>query len=263
MTAYVSQPTRAFCSLLTACFVALGGAHAATEGSGQKPLDVPFVPTPQHVVDRMLELAQVGSNDFVIDLGSGDGRIPITAATRYGARAMGVDLNPERIAEANENAKNANVNGKVEFRNQDLFQTPISDATVLTMYLLPSVNMKLRPRILSELQPGTRVVSHAFNMGDWEPDRQEKVDGRTLYLWIVPARVAGKWQVTGKQGFEMQLEQEFQKITGFALVDGKRLAIDDGRVEGDRIRFSLDGTTYTGQVHDNRITGEGWSAQKI
>jgi SAM-dependent methyltransferase len=149
-------------------------------------LDVPYVPTPQPVVDKMLELAKVTKDDFVIDLGSGDGRIAITAAERYGANAMGVDISPERIREARENAKKAGVEEKVEFKKQDLFETDISRATVLTMYLLSSVNMKLRPRILSELKPGTRVVSHSFDLGDWEPERTEKVDGRTVHFWVVP-----------------------------------------------------------------------------
>ena len=150
-------------------------------------LDVPFVATPQQVVDKMLEMANVTGDDYVIDLGSGDGRIPITAAKRYGADAMGVDLDPNRIKQAKENAKKAGVDGKVEFKHQDLFDTDISKATVLTMYLLPKVNMRLRPRILSELKPGTRVVSHSFDMGDWKPERTEKVDGRTIYFWTVPA----------------------------------------------------------------------------
>lgn len=151
-------------------------------------LDVPYVPTPQIVVDKMLEMASVSGDDYIIDLGSGDGRIPITAAKRYGAEAMGVDLDPARIKEAKANAKVAGVDDKVEFRQQNLFETDISKATVLTMYLLPKVNLQLRPRILSELKPGTRVVSHAFDMGDWKPERTEKVDGRTIYFWTVPSR---------------------------------------------------------------------------
>ena len=153
-------------------------------------LDVPFVPTPQQVVDKMLELANVQKGDFLIDLGSGDGRIPVTAAQRYGVRALGVDINPQRIKEANERAKAAGVTNLVEFRQADLFQTDISQANVLTMYLLPSVNMKLRPKIWSDMKPGSRVVSHAFDMGDWAPEQKVTVDGRTVYLWIVPPRKA-------------------------------------------------------------------------
>lgn len=263
MPSILVRPSRVIASVLTASFVALGCVHAASEAPQKKPLDVPFVPTPQHVVDRMLELANVTGDDFVIDLGSGDGRIAITAASRYRARAMGVDLNPDRIAEANENAQKAKVTDKVEFKNQDLFDTPIGEATVLTMYLLPSVNMQLRPRILSELEPGTRVVSHAFHMEDWEADHQEKVDGRTVYMWIVPAQVAGTWKVSGKQDFEVELEQQFQKLTGVARIDGKVVNIEDAKVEGDQVTFRVNGTTYRGQVKGNQITGESWSAQKV
>jgi len=149
-------------------------------------LDVPYVPTPQHVVDEMLRLGDVKKGDFLIDLGSGDGRIVVSAARDHGARALGIDLNPERIAEANANAKAAGVEDKVEFRQGDLFEQDLSKADVLTLYLLPSVNEKLKPKILRELRPGTRVVSHSFDMGDWKPDKTVEVDGRTLYLWIVP-----------------------------------------------------------------------------
>lgn len=153
-------------------------------------LDVPFVPTPQQVVDKMLELANVQKGDYLVDLGSGDGRIPVTAAQRFGIKALGVDINPQRIKEANERAQAAGVANLVEFRQQDLFETDISQANVLTMYLLPSVNMKLRPKILSDMKPGSRVVSHAFDMGDWAPQQKVSVDGRTVFLWIVPPQKA-------------------------------------------------------------------------
>ena len=151
-------------------------------------LDVPYVATPQVVVDKMLELANVTKDDYLIDLGCGDGRIPITAARNFGTRGMGVDIDPARIYEANVNAVNARVRDKVEFKKQDLFQTDFSKATVLTMYLLPHINMKLRPRILSELRPGSRVVSHSFYMGDWKPAKTVHVEGHTLFLWIVPGK---------------------------------------------------------------------------
>lgn len=153
-------------------------------------LDVPFVPTPQQVVDKMLELAKIQKDDYLVDLGSGDGRIPVTAAQRYGVKALGVDLNPQRIKEANERAKAAGVTDRVQFRQQDLFQTDISEANVLTMYLLPSVNLKLRPKILSDMKPGSRIVSHAFDMGDWKPEQKVTVDGRSVFLWIVPPKRA-------------------------------------------------------------------------
>lgn len=147
--------------------------------------DVPYVPTKEEVVDRMLQMARVGPSDVVYDLGSGDGRIVITAAQKYGARGMGVDIDPRRIREANENAKRAKVSDKVAFKQGDLFQADISKATVVTLYLLPSVNMKLRPKLLSELQPGTRIVSHNYDMGDWKPDQTVQLEGHTVYLWTV------------------------------------------------------------------------------
>jgi precorrin-6B methylase 2 len=148
--------------------------------------DVIFVPTPQEVVDAMLKLAKVGPNDVIYDLGSGDGRIPITAARTYGARGVGIDIDPQRIREANENLKTAGVADKVRFLNQDLFTTDISEATVVTLYLLPSLNLKLIPKLNKELKPGTRVVSHAFDMGDVKPLQTQNVNGRTIYFWTIP-----------------------------------------------------------------------------
>jgi ribosomal protein L11 methylase PrmA len=150
--------------------------------------DVIFVPTPQEVVDAMLKLAKVGANDVVYDLGSGDGRIPITAAKTYGARGIGIDIDPQRIKEATENLKAAGVGDKVRFLNQDLFTTNISEATVVTLYLLPSLNLKLMPKLNAELKPGTRIVSHAFDMGDAKPQQTMNVNGRTIYLWTVPIK---------------------------------------------------------------------------
>jgi cyclopropane fatty-acyl-phospholipid synthase-like methyltransferase len=160
-------------------------AVALTSRTVARELDVPYVPTPQAVVEKMLEMADIKDGDYLIDLGSGDGRIPVTAAKKYGIQALGVDLNPVRVQEANENAKREKVTDKVEFREEDLFKTDLSKATVITMYLLNSVNMKLRPELL-KLKPGTRIVSHSFGMGNWQPDREETVEGRTVYMWIVP-----------------------------------------------------------------------------
>lgn len=154
--------------------------------------DVPYVPTPQEVVEGMLELAQVKKTDVVYDLGCGDGRIVITAAKKYGARGVGVDINPERIKEAEENARKAGVTDRVRFIQGDLFKADIHEATVVTLYLLSSVNLKLRPKLLSELRPGTRVVSNTFDMGDWKPDKQTEVNGRTLYYWVIPKKTASK-----------------------------------------------------------------------
>jgi predicted O-methyltransferase YrrM len=150
--------------------------------------DVIFVPTPQEVVDAMLKLAKVSASDVVYDLGSGDGRIPITAAKTYGARGVGIDIDPQRIKEATANLKEAGVGDKVRFLNQDLFTTNISEATVVTLYLLPSLNLKVLPKLNSELKPGTRIVSHAFDMGDIKPQQTQNVNGRTIYLWTVPIK---------------------------------------------------------------------------
>ena len=163
-------------------------ASAQTAPAPLRSPDVIFVPTPQEVVDAMLKLAKVGANDVVYDLGSGDGRVPITAAKTYGARGVGIDIDPQRIKEATENLKAAGVGDKVRFLNQDLFTTNISEATVVTLYLLPSLNLKVMPKLNAELKPGTRVVSHAFDMGDIKPQQTQNVNGRTIYLWTVPIK---------------------------------------------------------------------------
>ena len=167
------------------------------------------MPTPQNVVDKMLEVAKVTKDDYVFDLGSGDGRIPITAAARYGARGFGVDINPKLVAEARANAKKAGVADRVEFRQQDLFKTSVREATVVGLYLFVWANEKLRPRLISELRPGSRIVAHDFPIGDdWKPDVEEDFENRTVYLWYVPAQVAGTWEVTGgPQGLTVQLQQ--------------------------------------------------------
>jgi SAM-dependent methyltransferase len=184
----------AICAAGVASPITLRGINMvqAQESANPRELDVPYVPTPQTIVDKMLELAAVKADDTVIDLGSGDGRIPITAAKRFGARAIGIDLNPIRVEEAQANAKKSGVENKVQFKEQNLFETDISQATVLTMYLLPKVNLQLRPKIISQLKPGTRVVSHSFDMGDWPAEKTEKVDGRTIYFWTVPDCANGK-----------------------------------------------------------------------
>ena len=177
--------------LVTAMIAAIVAPSSAQQPAAPKPLrppDVIFVPTPQEVVDAMLKLAKVSASDIVYDLGSGDGRIPITAAKTYGARGVGIDIDPQRIKEATENLKTAGVGDKVRFLNQDLFTTSISEATVVTLYLLPSLNLKVLPKLNSELKPGTRVVSHAFDMGDIKPQQTQNVNGRTIYLWTVPIK---------------------------------------------------------------------------
>jgi len=158
----------------------------------RRGLDVPYVPTPQEVVDAMLKVANVQKSDKLYDLGSGDGRIVVTAAQRFGTRGVGVDLDPARVREANANAQQAGVTDLVEFRQQDLFETDLKEATVVTLYLLPEINLRLRPKLLKELKPGTRIVSHAFDMGDWKPEKVVRVNGRTVYFWTVPERTASQ-----------------------------------------------------------------------
>jgi precorrin-6B methylase 2 len=231
----------------------------------QVRLDVPFVPTPQDVVERMLDMAKIGKEDFHIDLGSGDGRIVIAAAKR-GARSMGIDINPTRIAEANENAKKAGVTDRVSFVQGNLFEQDISKADVLTMYLLQTVNIKLRPKILSDLRPGSRVVSHAFSMKEWESDERDNLNGRNIYLWIVPATAEGIWQAeSGGRTFTLTLRQTFQRLTGNAALDGKSIPVT-GRLQGRAIELSGDfgggATKLRGQIDGNTIEGPDLRARR-
>ncbi len=168
--------------------LALDGATRAQIERGERNPDVIFVPTPQEVVEDMLRLANVRKGDVLYDLGSGDGRIPVTAATLYGVRAVGIDIDPERIREATENARKAGVTNLVKFRQEDLFKADFKDATVITLYLLPDLNVKLRPKLWNELKPGTRIVSHQFEMGTWKPEKKLESNGRTIYFWTVPAK---------------------------------------------------------------------------
>ena len=174
--------------VLFGVFLATVATSSAQQPAQLRSPDVIFVPTPQEVVDEMLRLARVGKGDVLYDLGSGDGRIPVTAARRFGIRAYGIDIDPERIREANDNAKRNGVSHLVEFRREDLFKASFSDASVVTLYLLPDLNVKLRPRLLAELKPGTRIVSHQFDMGTWKPERKVELNGRTIYFWTVPER---------------------------------------------------------------------------
>ena len=173
--------------LLLATMV-LAGAASAQPGVRTQAPDVIYVPTPYEVVDEMLQLAGVKKGDVLYDLGSGDGRIPVTAAKKFGIRAVGIDIDPTRIEEAKENAKRNGVTKLVEFRNEDLFRTRFGEATVVTLYLLPDLNVKLRPRLLAELKPGSRIVSHQFDMGTWKPEKRVELNGRTIYLWTVPPK---------------------------------------------------------------------------
>jgi tRNA G37 N-methylase Trm5 len=164
-----------------------GAAWAQTAARTQAP-DVIYVPTPYEVVDEMLKLAGVKKGDVLYDLGSGDGRIPVTAAKKFGIRAVGIDIDPTRIEEAKENARRNGVTKLVEFRNEDMFRAKLGDATVVTLYLLPDLNVKLRPKLLAELKPGSRIISHQFDMGTWKPEKRVELSGRTIYLWTVPTK---------------------------------------------------------------------------
>jgi len=237
-------------------------ASAQTKSSGPRP-DVHFVPTPQKVVDRMLQLARPQPGEFLIDLGSGDGRIPITAAKRYGIRALGVDIDPVRIEEANRNAKTAGVTGKVTFRRENLFETDIGKADIITLYLLEELNLKLRPRLLSELRPGARVVSHDFAMGDWRPDRHEKVQSSSIYLWTIPSKVQGRWQMrSGNETIVLNFRQKYQQVSGTAEVKGRRVAITHARLHGADLSFRVGHQSYRGKVDGNVITPAGRGARE-
>src|SRR6185503_8750288 len=231
--------------------------------------DVPFVPTPQVVVDEMLKFAGVGPADVVYDLGSGDGRIVITAARKFGARAVGVELDDHLIYQSEESARQAEVLDRVKFLQQDFFKTDFSQATVVTLYLLPGVMKRLRERML-QLKPGTRLVAHDFDFDDWIPDRKTTIR-KNVFLWIVPASVAGRWQVRaalpgGEHAFDMELRQKYQEIDGFTRFDGQPGGFWEAKLEGDRIRFvvvdSRDrdreaGLYLEGRVAGNTMEGEG------
>ena len=235
-------------------------------GFAEPDYDVPYVPTPPALVEKMLDLAGVTASDYQIDLGCGDGRIALAAARR-GARALGVDIDPIRIQEAVEAARFAQMENRVAFRRQDLFRTPIYEATVIALYLLPRINLALRPRLLTELRPGSRVVSHAFHMGDWHPEAEEELDGRHIFLWIVPAVAGGTWTLTEADGtgWALEIEQRFQEVMGTLTGAGGVLDLQQGRLRGTRLSFTAGGRAWTGLVGDAAIAGENgaWSARRI
>jgi hypothetical protein len=221
---------------------------------GQEGKDVIWVPTPDELIQAMLDVAKVTPDDFVMDLGSGDGRIVIAAARR-GARAMGVEYNPDMVELSKRNAEKAGVSAKASFVNADLFATDLSQATVITMYLLPSLNLKLRPTIL-DLKPGTRIVAHAFNMGDWQCDKTVEKEGRTAYLWIVPAKVAGTWTLSLNPGnAELTLTQIFQTIDGTLKVNGKAASLKNAKIDGSLLTFTCGDEEYSGIVNGKTIEG--------
>jgi len=263
--------TRFLTVLAAALAFALPGAATAQDTEykpsvGQEGKDVIWVPTPQALVERMLEMAKLTPTDIHFDLGSGDGRTVIAAAKR-GAQAVGVEFNPDMVALSERAAAKEGVSAKAKFINGDIFQTDFSHATVVTLYLLPSLNLKLRPTIL-RMKPGTRVVSHAFSMDDWQPDQTENVEGRTAYLWIVPAAVEGTWRFSvqggGPKEYELGLRQQFQQVEGLAKLDGRMGQLRNAKLRGDQISFSIHeiaGTSgtlrrdFTGRVSGNTMQG--------
>jgi len=252
-------------ALAAALFAAASAAYAQQKDFkphvGQQGKDVVWVPTPDEVVERMLNMAQTKPEDYVIDLGAGDGKIAIAAAKKFGARSLGIEYNPDMAALAQRNAQAAGVVGRAQIVQGDIFVTDFTQATVLTMYLLPSLNMKLRPQILA-MRPGTRVVAHAFNMEDWEADESSDVDGRRAYLWIVPANVSGRWamELSGAGGSEklsLNLDQKFQKIEGVAYLGSILAGLREPRLSGFRIGFAYVDNRGVRRDFTGRVTGSG------
>ena len=243
--------------------LSLAQAQQATEyqpGIGQEGKDVVWVPTNQAVVNKMLDMANVTANDFLIDLGSGDGRLVITAAKR-GAKAIGIEYNPDMVELSKRNAAKEGLADKVTFMKADIFESDFSQATVLTLFLLPHLNVRLRPTILA-MKPGVRVVSNTFDMGDWPPEERANLAGDcmshcTALFWIVPAKVQGKWKMPHG---EFVLEQKYQMLSGTVKVGNVSAAINGGKMNGDQIAFSVGTTRYTGWVNGKAIDGISKSA---
>jgi SAM-dependent methyltransferase len=235
----------------------------ATAAAAEPNLEVPYVPTPPELVERMLDLADVHASDYLIDLGCGDGRIAIAAARR-GARALGVDLDPERVAQAVAAAQFAGLGNLVRFRREDLFRTAIYEASVIALYLLPAMNLRLRPRLLTELRPGSRVVSHNFDMGNWRPETDERHEAGRLLLWTVPAVAGGSWAMTEADGgaFTLELEQSYQDVTGTMAGAGRVVELRDAVLHGKAFTFSAGGRSYAGTIEDSAMTGtaSAWRA---
>jgi hypothetical protein len=244
------------------------GAKPFEPQVGQQGKDVVWVPTPQALVNKMLDMAKVTAQDFVMDLGSGDGRTVITAAKR-GATAVGIEYNPDMVELSKKNAATEGVGPKASFMTADLFETDLSKATVITMFLLPQINLKLRPTILN-LKPGTRIVSNTFTMDDWSPDETATITEDncsswcTALLWIVPAKAEGTWRLGDG---DLTLQQQFQKLTGTLRTGGNTVTITDGKLNGDQISFSAGAARYTGRVNGSSMqgtmgSGGNWTASR-
>jgi hypothetical protein len=258
LRAAAAAPALALPSLATA--QASSGSGAFTPQVGQQGKDVIWVPTPDALVDRMLRMAQVTPNDFVVDLGSGDGKIVIAAARDFKARSLGVEFNPDMVALSRRNAEKAGVADRASFERGDIFQFDYSKATVVTMYLLPGLNMKLRPTLLN-MRPGTRLVTHQFTMGSWEPDDASTVDSRPGYLWIVPAPVSGPWKLTttdarGAAETNLSLSQVFQNVTGTVRMSAMDGRLRNVRLWGDRLSFDMMDERGVLRAYDGRVKGD-------
>jgi hypothetical protein len=223
---------------------------------GQQGKDVIWVPTPDDIVERMLTMAQVKPTDYVIDLGAGDGKIAIMAAKKFGAKSLGIEYEQEMAKHAQGNVQKAGVSDKARIQQGDIFATDFKAATVLTMYLLPALNLKLRPTILT-MRPGTRVVSHSFTMDDWEPDETSSLDGRRAYFWVVPANVQGTWRVSlpGGETHDLTFEQKFQKIEGHVQLGTMQGGLREARLSGPNISFAFVDTAGVRRTFNGRVNG--------
>jgi hypothetical protein len=243
---------------------------------GQPGKDVVWVPTPHRLIERMLQMADTTERDIVVDLGSGDGRIPIAAAKKFGARSLGIEYEADLVGLSIRSAAREGVADRVRFLRQDLFQTDLSEATVVTLYVSPAIMLTLRPRLLA-LKPGTRIVSHQFTLGDWEADEQAIVEGTSAYLWVVPAKAEGRWKLRlGEDLYDLQLRQEYQMLRGSAERDGKRSPVIAARLRGADIRFVFvdrngDPRSFSGRTAGDAMEGASrthgqqdlrWSARR-
>ncbi len=272
----------ASCAALLALLAAMCSAQPMAQGPhspqvGQPGKDVVWVPTPDRLIVRMLQMADTTSADLVVYLGSGDGRIPIAAAKRFGARGLGVEYDETLVQLSIRSAEREGVADRVRFLRQDLFQADLSGASVVALYVSPAIMMRLRPTLFA-LKPGTRVVSHQFTLGDWEPDESATVESRPAYLWVVPARVQGSWRLRlGAGDYELRLQQEYQRLSGFAEAGGKRSPVIAARLRGNAIRFAFvdrigDPRSFEGEVSGEAMQGtahvyhqpeSAWRARRV